>query len=139
MTSAGVGVVVRRGVVGDGWGEGGAGHGDLDEGSGRMVTGVRGWGSATVIRRGLVGATVALWEGFGGLSEYNGEGPLTLLQWHTGTFSLENSTADTVTISTTNQRGGIVTDAGGAVNVVWSVYNKSGGGGSNSATPNQFI
>ena len=116
----------------------GSGHVTLDMGSGSIVTGVQVWGNATVIHKGLTGATVALWEGFGGLSEYNGEGTLTLLEWHTGTFSLENSTADTVAIDGTNQRGGIVTDEGGAVNVVWSSFIRFGGGGSVSATLNQF-
>ena len=117
----------------------GAGHVTLDMGGGAIGTGVQVWGNATVIHRGLTGATVLLWEGFGGLSEYNGEGTLTALEWHTGTFSLENSTADNVAISATNQRGGIVTDIGGAVNVAWSNYSRSGGSGSVSATLNQFI
>ena len=116
----------------------GSGHVTLDMGSGSIVTGVQVWGNATVIHKGLTGASVALWEGFGGLSEYNGEGTLSLLEWHTGTFSLENSTADTVAIDGTNQRGGIVTDEGGAVNVVWSSFIRFGGGGSVSATLNQF-
>ena len=119
----------------------GAGHVTLDMGVQAISTGVQVWGSGTVIHKS-VGAggnpVVALWECFGGLSEYNGEQLLTELKAHTGTFTLENSTADAVTISTTTQRGGIVSDEGGAVNVTWTTFNRRGGSGSVSATLNQF-
>ena len=103
-----------------------------------LVVRVQVWGSGTVIHNSNNStATVALWETYGGRSEYNGQGNLTLLKVHGGLFTLENSTADAVQITTTNQYGGTITE-GGMNNATWSTFNRLGGGGSISATINQW-
>ena len=85
------------------------------------------WGSATVIHNSTSAtATVAVWECRGGRSEYNGQGVLPLLKVFGGLFTLENSTADAVQITTTNQYGGTVIE-GVMDNATWSTYNRIAG------------
>ena len=117
----------------------GAGVCELTMAANPVVIRVQVWGSGTVIHNSNhSGGTVALWESYGGRSEYNGQGTLTLLKMYGGLFTLENSTADAVTITTVNQDGGRVVE-GGMVNATWSpTYNQNGGTTDAAVSVNKF-
>ena len=87
-------------------------------------------GTGTLIHKGsLPASTVPAFNVYGGHAEYNGQGTLTTLNVYAGLFTLNNSTADAVLISTCNQHGGTVTDDAGIVNATWTTFNRDGGGG----------
>ena len=116
----------------------GAGVCELTMAARTVAVRVQVWGSGTVIHNSNnSGGTVLLWECYGGRSEYNGQGILTKLLVFGGLFTLENSTADLVTITTTNQDGGTVVE-GGMNNATWSTYNHNGGIANVSATINNW-
>ena len=101
---------------------------------------VKVWGTGHCIHTGAHSSyTVLLWESSGGVSEYLGQGTLTTLEVDDGLFTLVNSTADAVTITTVNQEGGVITDSGGAVNVSYGVFNRSGGIGAVGASVAQYL
>ena len=92
--------------------------------------GINVMGTGTVIHKGDLDTSVCpRWRQMGGHGEYNGQGTLTELIVYAGHFTLNNSTADAVTVSTTNQHGGTVTDDAGIVNATWTTFNRDGGGG----------
>ena len=96
------------------------------------------YGSGTVRHFGTnATANVPLIEVLGGRVEYNGPGTLTRLKMKGGTFSLENSRVDAVTVIDTVQHGGHV-EEGGQVNVSWTRFYAPGGTQNISATINQY-
>jgi len=116
----------------------GAGRCELTMANQSVAVHVVVFGSGTVIHNSNNSAgTVLLWQCYGGRSEYNGQGNLTNLKVYAGVFTIENSTADVVTIATTNQYGGQVTE-GGMQSAIWTNYYKQGGGSDISATINQW-
>ena len=120
----------------------GAGVCQLDMGSVTPVVAIRmqTWGSGVIIHHSTVAVdspSCALAEVYGGRMEWNGEGILTALKVHAGTFTLENSTADVATITTTDQSGGVV-EEGGINNAIWTTYNQNGGNANVSATINKW-
>jgi hypothetical protein len=91
-------------------------------------------GTATVIYHGDADEAVSAWTSFGGVSEYNGSGTLTTAILHSGTFSLENSEAESVTITNCTVYGGFWTDESGLKNVTYTNNIIKWGGSVNSET-----